>query len=58
MASEAEQVKFKASLIEIETDAYDTQLAAKQKLVEELFAEFTPPQVEVFRSKPKNYRMR
>lgn len=58
MTSEATKVNFNASLTEVDTDAYDSQLAAKQKLVEEQFAEFNPPALEVFRSKPKNYRMR
>ena len=58
MTSEAAEIKFNASLTEIDTDAYDSQLAAKQNIVEEQFAEFNPPALEVFRSKPKNYRMR
>ena len=58
MTSSAHEVKFNASLTEVDTDAYDSQLAAKQKLVEEQFAEFNAPALEVFRSKPKNYRMR
>ena len=52
------EVQFSSSMIDIDTDAYPSQLAAKQKLVEEKFAEFSPPALEVFQSKPKNYRMR
>jgi tRNA (uracil-5-)-methyltransferase len=58
MASETPKVEFTSSLIDVDTDAYDAQLAAKRKLVEEQFAEFNPPELEVFQSKPKNYRMR
>jgi tRNA/tmRNA/rRNA uracil-C5-methylase (TrmA/RlmC/RlmD family) len=58
MASETPKVEFTPSLIDVDTDAYDSQLAAKRKLVEEQFAEFKPPKLEVFQSKPKHYRMR
>lgn len=58
MTSDTPKVEFTSSLIDIDTDAYDAQLAAKRKLVEEQFAEFNPPKLEVFQSKPKNYRMR
>ncbi|KAG7672760.1 hypothetical protein Ndes2526B_g08238 [Nannochloris sp. 'desiccata'] len=58
MASDTPKVEFTPSLIDVDTDAYDAQLAAKRRLVEEQFAEFNPPKLEVFQSKPKNYRMR
>jgi len=53
-----ERVKLNDSLITIDTDAYDSQLQAKQAMVVQQFAEFQPPKLEVHRSKPKNYRMR
>ena len=58
MASDTPKVEFAPSLTDVDTDSYDAQLAAKRKLVEEQFAEFNPPTLEVFQSKPKHYRMR
>ncbi len=58
MASETPKVEFTPSLINVDTDAYDAQLAAKQAKVKDQFAEFNPPTLEVFKSKPKHYRMR
>lgn len=58
MASTQNEVKLNDSLITIDTDAYDGQLHAKQEMLEAKFAEFQPPKLEVFRSKPKHYRMR
>ncbi|WP_144211902.1 tRNA (uridine(54)-C5)-methyltransferase TrmA [Shewanella donghaensis] len=37
---------------------YDAQLAEKRIKLEQTFAEFTPPSLEVFASEPANYRMR
>ena len=53
-----QEVKFTPYLIAPNETAYETQLNAKKSLVEQQFAELNPPQIEVFRSKPKHYRMR
>ena len=45
-------------LLEIDESKYDAQLAEKKARIDELFAEFRPPQLEVFPSKPTHYRMR
>ncbi len=37
---------------------YDAQLEEKRIKLEQTFAEFTPPSLEVFASEPANYRMR
>jgi tRNA (uracil-5-)-methyltransferase len=45
-------------LTTIDVSTYDAQLVAKRELIEAQFAEFSPPELEVFRSSPENYRMR
>ncbi|MGP7734894.1 tRNA (uridine(54)-C5)-methyltransferase TrmA [Oceanimonas smirnovii] len=39
-------------------DSYQTQLDEKAARLEQIFAPFTPPRLEVFASDPKHYRMR
>jgi tRNA/tmRNA/rRNA uracil-C5-methylase (TrmA/RlmC/RlmD family) len=58
MSEAAPTFKFSSSLTTLDTEAYDIQLAEKRKIVEAQFADFNPPCLEVFRSQPKNYRMR
>ncbi|KAK9820011.1 hypothetical protein WJX72_005083 [[Myrmecia] bisecta] len=42
----------------MDADHYERQLTAKVQRVQELFQNFTMPDIEVFRSEPKHYRMR
>jgi tRNA (uracil-5-)-methyltransferase len=49
---------FTPALTDIEEDKYETQLQAKIQRISSQFAEFSPPELEPFRSKPKHYRMR
>jgi len=58
MSTSETEVKLNNLLTSIDTDAYDSQLQAKQSEVQANFAEFNPPQIEVFRSRPEHYRMR
>ena len=45
-------------LTEIDINDYDSQLEEKRKRIEQLFAAFQPPKLQVFPSKPIHYRMR
>lgn len=44
--------------IDYSAEAYQKQLAEKRRLTQEQFTEFTPPNLEVFASPSKHYRMR
>ena len=49
---------FSSVLTEIDTAQYEPQLDAKAERIRAQFAQFAPPELEVFRSQPVNYRMR
>ena len=49
---------FTPALTEIDGASYDAQLEAKAARVREQFAQFNPPQLEVYTSRPQHYRMR
>lgn len=57
-AQPAAPAQFSAALTAIDEEKYDEQLQAKIERVKKLFAEFQPPELEAYRSPPKNYRMR
>lgn len=46
------------SITTVFPEQYDTQLEEKSARMKALFAEFSPPEIEVFRSPVKHYRMR
>lgn len=52
------QVILRPSLTTIDIDAYDAQLAAKQKKIETLFSDLNLPNLEIFKSEPHYYRMK
>jgi hypothetical protein len=54
----ATSVQGNSVIQEIKEEDYAPQLEAKKARIETLFSEFHPPALEVFESKPKNYRMR
>lgn len=45
-------------ITDIDSSRYDTQLDAKRERIEQQFARFSPPPLEVFASPPSHYRMR
>ena len=50
--------KFSPALTAIDPSQYDSQLEAKEQRIRNLFAEFNPPPLQAFRSRPEHYRMR
>ncbi len=54
----AEAPKFSPALTTIDPSQYDAQLEAKVERVRAQFAEFDPPPLQAFRSRPEHYRMR
>ncbi|MGB1271654.1 MAG: tRNA (uridine(54)-C5)-methyltransferase TrmA [Endozoicomonas sp.] len=46
------------SLAVVKPELYEQQLAAKAEIIRADFADFEIPELELFRSKPKHYRMR
>ena len=57
MADQATKT-FSSVLTEIDTAQYEPQLDAKAERIRAQFAQFAPPELEVFRSQPVNHRMR
>ncbi|KAL4443688.1 hypothetical protein ABPG75_011425 [Micractinium tetrahymenae] len=53
-----EAPKFSPALTTIDPSQYDAQLEAKVERVRAQFAEFDPPPLQAFRSRPEHYRMR
>ena len=52
------QHNFSPALTAIDTSKYEQQLEEKAQRIRTKFAQFKPPQLEVFRSQPSHYRMR
>jgi tRNA (uracil-5-)-methyltransferase len=50
--------KFSPALTAIDPSQYDAQLEAKVQRITKQFAEFNPPPLQAFRSRPEHYRMR
>lgn len=46
------------ALPQVDPTQYEAQLAAKQQRMEQLFARFNPPKMELYRSPTEHYRMR
>ena len=57
-ASAPSAPKFSPALTAIDPSQYDAQLEAKVQRVTAQFAEFAPPPLQAFRSRPEHYRMR
>ena len=45
-------------LLAAKPETYDQQIGEKRKRIEDLFAKFKPPELEVFESEREHYRMR
>ncbi len=45
-------------LLAAKPETYAQQIGEKRKRIEDLFAKFNPPELQVFESERQNYRMR
>ena len=45
-------------LLAAKPETYIQQIGEKRKRIQELFAKFDPPELQVFESEKQNYRMR